>query len=81
MAYKATESRAPAAPSMYKAKSNKFLGIDSSTSDDNVSLLRACGISYFDIEQQKQYARETPGMCNLIRTILVKSASAAVVKR
>lgn len=68
MAYKATQSRAPAAPSMYKAESNKFLGIDSSTSDDNVSLLRACGISYFDIEQQKQYARETPGMCNLIRT-------------
>lgn len=72
MAYKATQSRAPAAPSMYKAGSDRFLGIDSSSSDDNISLSRACGVSYFDIEnsvqQGNQPPAEEPGACNFIRT-------------
>ena len=66
MAFKATRSRAPASPSVYKVEANKLYGIDSTTSDDNVALGRACGISYFDVQQNG--GDPAPGLCNFIRT-------------
>ncbi len=65
MAFKASTSRAPASPAVYKIEANKLFGIDASTSDDNVSLGRACGISYFNAENGGEAA---PGLCNFIRT-------------
>lgn len=66
MAFKASSSRAPASPSVYKVEANKLYGIDSTTSDDNVALGRACGVSYFDVEQNG--GDPAPGICNFIRT-------------
>lgn len=66
MAYKVTKTTAPAAPSVYKIGTDKLYGIDATTSDDNVSLSRACGISYFAVEQNDGEAM--PGIMNMIRT-------------
>ena len=66
MAFKASTSRAPAAPTMYKLGTDKFYGIDASTSDENVSLSRACGISYYKSETENKSAE--PGLVNFIRT-------------
>lgn len=66
MAFKASTSRAPAAPSMYRIGTDKFYGIDTGASDDNISLSRACGISYFNAETSGK--NEEPGLINFIRT-------------
>lgn len=66
MAFRVNRSSPPAAPSMYKLGANKFYGIDSSTSDDNVSLSRACGVSYFRAETENGFIE--PGAVNFIRT-------------
>ncbi len=67
MAYKASKSRAPAGPSIYKIESNRLLGIDASTADNNASLARACGVSYFETETGIG-TDATPGILNMIRT-------------
>lgn len=66
MAFKTSTSRAPAAPSMYKIGTDKFFGIDTSASDDNIRLSRACGISYYNSECSGGQAE--PGLVNFIRT-------------
>ena len=66
MAFKASTSRAPAAPSMYRIGTDKFYGIDTGASDDNISLSRACGISYYGAETSGK--KEEPGLINFIRT-------------
>ncbi len=66
MAFKASMSRVLASPSVYKIEAQKLFGIDTTTSDDNVSLSRACGVSYFDVERGGD--KEVPGICNFIRT-------------
>lgn len=66
MAFKPSRVKAPASPSVYKVEVDHLLGIDTTTSDNNVSLSRACGISYFDVEQNGGDIQ--PGMCNFIRT-------------
>lgn len=66
MAFKVSRTSIPAAPSLYKLGSDKFYGVDSTTSDDNVSLSRACGVSYFKVETSNGV--EEPGAVNFIRT-------------
>lgn len=66
MAFKPSMSRILSSPTVYKVEANKLFGIDATTSDDNVSLSRACGTSYFNVENGN--GESTPGMCNFIRT-------------
>lgn len=66
MAFKPSNVRAPSSPAIYKVNTDRMFGIDTTTSDDNISLSRACGTSYFDVERND--GTEQPGICNFIRT-------------
>jgi hypothetical protein len=59
----------PAAPSISKVASERFLGLDASMSEDEISLGRADGISYFESETDPEMAgTPTVGALNMIRT-------------